>query len=256
MKTFKLFICMLFIVMATDYSKGQVPHFLSIEEAPLDTAFIGAPPAYGSLLFEYDQSMYLWGISIRNTERGRQAVIDADASADNLCKVFSEAFGMPLSANDTPETHRLILFMAEDAGAYSTRCTKNTYKRTRPYILYGQPSGVPQDEEKLRNNGSYVSGHAAIGVVVSMALATIRPDRQNQLFRRGMEYGISRVITGFHYWSDVRAGQIVGALTFPALLSNNAFQEQLAKAKAEIQKKTEEQLAFKPRTRKLPRGVD
>ena len=37
---------------------GQSNHYLTKEEAPLDTTFIGAPPAFGSLLFEQDFHMY------------------------------------------------------------------------------------------------------------------------------------------------------------------------------------------------------
>lgn len=255
MKTFKLFTCMLFIVMATDYSKGQVPHFLTPQEAPIDTIFIGSPPEYGSLLFAYDLAMYEWGKSVRNTERGRQAVQDADASAENLCAVFSDAFGYSLSKSQTPEIYRLILYMKEDVGAYATQASKSTL-RVRPFVLMGQASAVPDQEKDLRDTGSFVSGHAAIGIAVSMVLAYLNPSKQNLIFKRGMDFGTSRIITGYHYYSDVRAGQIVGALTIPALMNNPAFQEQLAKAKAEFQKMSEKRLALQPRTRKLPRGVD
>jgi acid phosphatase (class A) len=39
---------------------------------------------------------------------------------------------------------------------------------------------------------------------------------------------------GYHHYSDVKAGQMVGALVLPALLNNDAFMEQLAKAKKEF----------------------
>lgn len=124
--------------------------------------------------------------------------------------------------------------MKEDAGSYATRCTKNTYMRTRPYALYDEPTSVPEAEEGLRNNGSYVSGHSATGIAVAMVLATINPERQNQLYKRGLDFGDSRWIVGFHHYSDVKAGQMVGALVLPALLNNDEFMKQLDKAKAEF----------------------
>jgi acid phosphatase (class A) len=95
---------------------------------------------------------------------------------------------------------------------------------------------VPEAEEHLRNNGSYVSGHSATGVAVSMVLACINPERQDQLYKRGLEFGESRWIVGFHHYSDVKAGQMVGALVLPALINNDEFMEQLAKAKKEFAK--------------------
>lgn len=215
---------------------GQSNHYLTKEEAPLDTTFIGPPPAFGSLLFEQDFHMYQYGKTLRNTERGKQAVKDANTSADNILEVFSEAFGMTLSKENTPEIYKLIATMKEDAGSYATRCTKNLYKRTRPYALYDEPTAVPKDEEHLRGNGSYVSGHSATGVAVSMVLACINPERQNQLYKRGLDFGESRWIVGYHHYSDVKAGQMVGALVLPALLNNADFMKQLDKARAEFKR--------------------
>ena len=215
---------------------GQSNHYLTKEEAPHDTTFIGPPPAFGSLLFEQDFHMYQYGKTLRNTERGKQAVKDANTSTDNILEVFSEAFGMELSKDNTPEIYKLIARMKEDAGSYATRCTKNTYMRTRPYALYNEPTPVPEAEESLRNNGSYVSGHSATGVAVSMVLATINPERQDLLYKRGLDFGDSRWIVGFHHYSDVKAGQMVGALVLPALLNNNDFVKQLDKAKAEFKR--------------------
>ena len=215
---------------------GQSNHYLTKEEAPHDTVFMGPPPAFGSLLFEQDFHMYQYGKTLRKTERGKQAVKDANTSTDNILEVFSEAFGMELSKEKTPEIYALINRMKEDAGSYATRCTKNFYKRTRPYALYDEPTAVPEAEEGLRNNGSYVSGHSAIGTSVAMVLATINPERQDQLFKRGLDFGESRWIVGFHHYSDVKAGQMVGALVLPALLNNDDFMKQLEKAKKEFKR--------------------
>ena len=213
---------------------GQSNHYLTKEEAPHDTIFMGDPPAFGSLLFEQDFHMYQYGKTLRNTERGKQAIKDANTSTDNILEVFSEAFGMTLSKENTPEIYTLIARMKEDAGSYATRCTKNKYKRTRPYALYNEPTSVPEAEEGLRNNGSYVSGHSAIGTAVAMVLACINPERQDQLYKRGLEFGESRWIVGFHHYSDVKAGQMVGALVLPALLNNEEFRIQLFKARDEF----------------------
>lgn len=215
---------------------GQSNHYLTKEQAPLDTTFIGPPPAFGSLLFEQDFHMYQYGKTLRDTPRGKQAVKDANTSTANILEVFSEAFGMELSKEKTPEIYALINRMKEDAGSYATRCTKNKYMRTRPYALYNEPTPVPEAEEHLRHNGSYVSGHSATGVAVSMVLACINPERQNELYKRGLDFGESRWIVGFHHYSDVKAGQMVGALVLPALMNNDDFMKQLDKARKEFKR--------------------
>ncbi len=228
--------CIVALLLTAITVYGQSNHYLTKEEAPLDTTFIGPPPAFGSLLFEQDFHMYQYGKTLRSTERGKQAVKDANTSTDNILDVFSEAFGMKLSKEDTPEIFKLINRMKEDAGSYATRCTKNLYKRTRPYALYNEPTAVPEAEEHLRNNGSYVSGHSATGIAVAMVLATINPERQNQLYKRGLDFGESRWIVGYHHYSDVKAGQMVGALVLPALLNNDEFLSQLKLAQAEFKR--------------------
>ena len=229
-------LCIIALLFTGIVVYGQSNHYLTKEEAPMDTMFMPAPPAFGSLLFEQDFHMYQYGKTLRKTDRGLQAIKDANTSTDNILEVFSEAFGMTLSKENTPEIYKLIGTMKEDAGSYATRCTKNKYKRMRPYALYNEPTSVPEAEEGLRNNGSYVSGHSATGIAVAMVLATINPERQNQLYKRGLDFGESRWIVGFHHYSDVKAGQMVGALVLPALLNNDNFMAQLAKAKAEFKR--------------------
>ena len=61
---------------------GQSNHYLTKEEAPHDTTFIGPPPAFGSLLFEQDFHMYQYGKTLRKTERGKQSQAQRDWQRD------------------------------------------------------------------------------------------------------------------------------------------------------------------------------
>ena len=63
----------------------------------------------------------------------------------------------------------------------------------------------PEQQEELSTNGSYPSGHTAIGWATALVLAEINPDRQNEILKRGFEMGQSRVICGYHFQSDVDA---------------------------------------------------
>jgi hypothetical protein len=45
---------------------------------------------------------------------------------------------------------------------------------------------------------------------------------------------------GFHHYSDVKAGQMVGALVLPALMNNDDFMKQLDKARSEFRRITKQ----------------
>lgn len=194
------------------------------------------PPDSTSLTFLNDKARYLWGKSLRDTPRGQQAYEDSNLSGPGVAVAFSEAFGIEIGKETTPEIYKLISEMREDAGDLSTREAKNYYKRKRPFVYFGEPTCNPDHEAGLRNNGSYPSGHTAIGWATALVLSEINPSRQDQILKRGYEMGDSRVICGFHYQSDVDAGRITGAAAVARLHADPAFQKQLAKAKKEMRK--------------------
>lgn len=98
-------------------------------------------------------------------------------------------------------------------------------------MFFNTHTCTPQDEGKLRMNGSYPSGHTTLGWTMALVLAEIRPERQNQLLQRGYEYGQSRVICGAHWQSDVDAGRILGAAVFARLHADERFVAALNEAK-------------------------
>ena len=63
----------------------------------------------------------------RNTPRGQQAASDANVDGNGVPQAFSEAFGIRISKETTPEIHKLLLNMREDAGDLATRGAKEHY---------------------------------------------------------------------------------------------------------------------------------
>ena len=116
----------------------------------------------------------------------------------------------------------------------STRSAKQKYHRVRPYVLYNTGTCYPKDEERLRNNGSYPSGHSARGWAMALILAEINPAKKEAILKRGFDMGQSRVICGYHWQSDVNAGRLAGSAAVAMLHCNPAFVEQLNKAKKEF----------------------
>lgn len=209
-------------------------YYLIEPEVANSFELLPAPPESGSILFLYDKERYDWGRLQRNTPRGDQAVQDARLDAKGVAFAFSEAFGIEISEKRTPHIHKLITNMREDAGDLSTRHAKDYYMRVRPFKFFEAPTCNPEQQEALSTNGSYPSGHTAIGWATALVLAEINPGRQNEILKRGFEMGQSRVICGYHFQSDVDAARIVASAVVARLHANDAFMEQLGKAKKEF----------------------
>ena len=235
---------LLMLVSANVYSQERIKdvrtnpekYFLKIDDVANSFKLLPPPPQPGSTGFSNDEARYLWGKMQRDTPRGDQASADAHLSGDGVPDAMSEAFGIRISQKTTPQIYKLVLRMREDAGDLSTRAAKNYYMRTRPYTYYKEMTCNPEDQEKLSTNGSYPSGHTAIGWATALVLSEINMERQNEILIRGFEIGQSRVICGYHWQSDVDAARIVASAVVARLHADKQFAKQLKKAKKEFRR--------------------
>lgn len=219
-----------------DHRTNPEVFFLQEGDVPNSFILLPPPPDGASISFLNDQARYNWGKTMRNTPRGAQAVTDARVSGNGVPEAFSEAFGIEINDEVTPEIHKLVIGMKEDAGDLATREAKNYYNRQRPFSFYDEDTCNPEQQEELSTNGSYPSGHTSIGWATALVLAEINPERQNEILKRGYDMGESRVICGYHYQSDVDAGRLTGSVAVARLHADPAFLKQLDKAKAEFRK--------------------
>lgn len=221
-------------VKIKDKRTNPTLYFLEISEVPNSLELLPPPPAPGSILFLNDKAQYEWGKMQRDTPRGDQAVTDARVNGDGVPMAFSEAFGVEINKDKTPEIYKLVINMREDAGDLATRHAKEHYMRVRPFSFFHENTCNPEQQQELSTNGSYPSGHTAIGWATALVLAEINPDRQNEILQRGYQMGQSRVICGYHFQSDVDAARLVASGVVARLHANDAFMNQLAKAKKEF----------------------
>ncbi len=209
-------------------------YFLSLPDVPNSLKLLPPPPADSTARFAYDKERYYEGKMLRDTPRGTLAAEDAELGDRGLCDAFSEAFGMEITEDNTPEVYRLITGMREDAGDLATRHAKSHYMRSRPYIYFNEDTCLPEAQAGLAGNGSYPSGHTSKAWAVALVLAELNPARQDEILKRGYEMGQSRVICGYHFQSDVDAGRVVGSAVVARLHADAAFSAQLLKAKREM----------------------
>ena len=218
--------------------EDTVQPYFELDQMPKLIEIMPAPPAFESPEFANDVVRFGWGKQQRqDPDRLAQAI--ADAEWDDHAKLFlqwKDAFGLEVNATATPEIWKLM----ETSLATTDPMRKETkafYQRQRPFERFddAMPS---HEEDELRGEGSYPSGHSLRGWTISLLLAQIAPERANLIFRRGWDYCNSRVIVGAHWQSDVDASRTAASIGFCALQGSDAFIAQMKKAQKEYKEKT------------------
>lgn len=207
----------------------KINKFLSAEERPNHLKFITSPPAFGSKDFDNDSYFYEIGKEQRSTPRGVQAALD---EVQWMSKAFSGSAGFVIGPEECPEIFKLVEGAKKDANEVN-KAAKDYYHRERPFVHFGEPSLVPEYDAEYADSWSYPSGHTVRGWVYAFTLALVVPDSTEALISRAQEYAINRVICGRHYKSDIDAALVEATAVMCRLLSNEAFQAQLARAREE-----------------------
>ena len=213
---------------------GILAGYLQPEALPNSLALLPPPPAAGSAALALDEDVSRKNISLRGTPRWKLATADANLMFPQAATTFSCALGVPITEQHTPHLYNLLRRTLADAGL-STYTAKNHYQRKRPFMVNKEPTCTPDAEELLMRDGSYPSGHAAIGWAWELILSEIAPDRVNAILVRGWAFGESRVICNVHWHSDVVEGRFMGAATVARLHADPAFQAELESAKEELE---------------------
>ena len=191
------------------------------------------PPAKGSKAEARDVEAARAALRLRGTPRFEQAVIDADLFSPNTTGIFSCAAGLPIGPQTTPKLTALLRKLAPDL-AMAVYPTKTKFQRPRPFMVNRQPTCTPQDEKMLAGDGSYPSGHSAIGYGWGLVLAEIVPQRATQLVARGRAFGDSRRVCNVHWLSDVEEGRVIATAVVARLHAEPAFRADVDAARAEV----------------------
>ena len=212
---------------------GILAGYLQPEVLPDSLALIPPPPAEGSAALALDEEVSRKSIELRGTPRWDLAAKDAELMFPEAAGTFSCALGIPITEKDTPHLYMLLRRTLADAGL-STYTAKNKYQRKRPFIKNNEPTCTPEEEEDLRKDGSYPSGHTAIGWAWALILCEIAPERADAILARGRAFGESRNICNVHWHSDVVEGRFMGAAAVARLHADPAFRAEIEAAKAEL----------------------
>ena len=213
--------------------EGILQGYLSEGELPNSLKLVPPPPEERSAAYALDQEIAAMYVASDDESRKEQATNDAVLHFPEAMEAFNIILDTRISEENTPNLYMIMRRTLADAGL-STYAAKNHYQRERPFMVNNTPICTPEDEEGLRKDGSYPSGHTAIGWAWSLILTEVFPEQADEIFKRGEEFGISRNVCNVHWYSDVVYGRMMGAVAVASLHANDQFIIDLEAAKEEI----------------------
>ena len=213
----------------TDTSKV----YTFLENMPDAGIYLPAPPDTASLEFADDVIQWQWGKTVRSTPRGAMANRDGKWGHEIMAEIYSGVFGFTISEDSTPAIWKL-LFKSSYTGHLSTVKAKQKYMRTRPFAQFNEHTWSEfDDENELRHNGSYPSGHTSLSWAMALVFAEMVPELQDTILRRAYQYAESRVIVGAHYQSDIEAGRLAASAGVASIHTSPFFKADIKAARAE-----------------------
>lgn len=224
-----------FAVFCALSAAAQKPYF-TLDEMPDLVKCLPPPPDTSDVAFKYDVIRYEWGKEMRaDPERVAEVRRDAVWDLDTLAAIFSVPFGLEISASRTPQIHKAFMDAISTIEQIRVK-PKEHYMRTRPFVLFREPSIFPEDDDWIGKEGSYPSGHTIRGWGAALVLAEINPAASEKIFERGWRYGDNRVIAGAHWQSDVDASRAAADIAYSLVQTSPAYRKQIARARKEFRK--------------------
>jgi acid phosphatase (class A) len=214
---------------------GMLQGYLAKEELLDSKVFVLPAPAEDSARQAMDTAWAEKMLKLRDSDRWNLAIRDADLAFPAAASTFSCALGIPVSEEDTPALYMLLRRTLTDIGL-APYSAKNAYERKRPFMISETPVCTPDDEAALRKDGSYPSGHTAIGWGWALILTELAPDRAEEILARGRAFGESRNVCNAHWYSDVVAGRLVGSAAVAKLHADEEFQQAMDAARADVER--------------------
>ncbi|WP_112663646.1 phosphatase PAP2 family protein [Microvirga flavescens] len=198
------------------------PHY----SVTIDATAIGAPPDAA------DASRDLETVLSVQTERTPKQEDQALKDARQSLTGFLEGMDAPIDKGELKKARRLFKAAAETLEE-ALAPVKSRFDRPRPFKTSANVKVCPA---RLPSSSSFPSTHAATGTLFAALLAHVAPERKADLEKRGLDYGWSRVVCGFHYPSDIEAGRTGGRLVADALLRDHAFAKRLEEVTPQLRK--------------------
>lgn len=209
-------------------------NYYDVDHLPNPLIYIPKPEPLDSATVElaYDMSQYVWGKSIRTTDRGIKAKFDISRDFDVLVKEFAHVIGKEISETHNPSIYNLVKMIVTNA-ELGCKKAQDEYQRTSPFVFFNDGAFTFENSDYLKHEGSFPSVSSAKAWAAALAMVAIEPEKQDTLLKVGYELGESAVIAGINWQSDVDAGRLVASAVLARCMSNPNFIAMLETAQEE-----------------------
>ncbi|MBR5640049.1 MAG: phosphatase PAP2 family protein [Muribaculaceae bacterium] len=221
------------IITASNARANHENRYLQGEDMPNPLIYLPGPPDSTMLATNGDYAKWIWGKEQRNTPRGEQASWESKFGMVRMITIYSDVLGIDISEDATPAIYRLM-YRAGDTGSGGVSEMKKNFFRKRPFLIMNENTWGQFDKyDELSISSAYPSSHTGWGWGTALALAEMAPHMQDTILRRGYEYGISRVIVGAHWQSDVDAAITCASAAIARSRATTDYQADMAAARTE-----------------------
>lgn len=216
--------------------QGAAPEAKGYLTGPLIQALADAtppPPVAGSPVDLADKARSAQFKTLEDSDRWLLATAHAELRPPLALQHFDCALGVRLGSATTPDLNRLMQRLFDDSDA-AAELVKARGFRPRPVGDDPERRSCQRVSETGRKSASYPSGSSTVATVYGEAFAALEPQRAAEVRRIAHEIGLSRLVCGMHYPSDVAAGEVLGKAVFNAAAATPGFDADLAAARVEL----------------------
>ena len=188
-----------------------------INRIPLEN-ILPPPPPRGSAIEQTEIA------EILKTQAAASPAAMAQARRDNDVEdgtIFASVLGPAWDLSKLPKT-KFLIDRIMDVDRPDSSQAKHYFHRARPWIVDPEiktcagHSGGPAED-------SYPSGHTMLGYEIGVVLASLMPNHAQAILARASQYGENRIVCGFHFRSDVTAGEQFGTVLAVEMMQHPVF---------------------------------
>lgn len=217
--------------LAQPAAAQQRSYLIWLEPGKLDIAsVIGLPPAQNSPEQRAEFEQVLQITSTRTPEREKAAIADQYQTLARFLDGIDHSY-----VENAQREMRLLFREAQIELAITMLSVRRLTNRQRPFAVWNKVRVKPCPGARP-DGSSFPAGHAATAALYAELLTQAVPEMASRFEDRLKTYGESRLVCGFHYPTDLVAGDKAGRVIAKALLADTAFKARFDETVPEIRK--------------------